>query len=124
VERFWGTWRADADVAAAYEVRVGLSGLETVLYTDGTLTDGQILNSLQEAFENILTGLGSDGEGPSARNLDDPVACVHAELASTGEVVVRWGDDPSGDDPGGRAKAFALIAFGHADLEGRRAASG
>jgi hypothetical protein len=124
VERFWVAWDRDADVVAAYEVRVGLSGLETVLYTDGTLADGQILNSLQDAFENLLTGVGPDGEGPRPRNLDDPVACVHARMAGTGEVIVGWGDDPSGDDPGGRAKAYALIAFGHADLEGRRGASG
>jgi hypothetical protein len=123
MERLWTRWPADADVVAAYEVRVGPFGVETVLYANGTMAVEQVLRALQEALENKLVGLAPCGEARRARNLDEPVACVHVEMASIGTVSVECGDDPSGNAPGGRAKAMALMAYGYADLEGRRSAS-
>jgi hypothetical protein len=124
MERLWARWPADADVAAAYEIRVGPFGVETVLYTNEAITEERILTGLQEALDNILAGLAPSGELPRrARNLNELVACIHAQMASTGRVTVGWGDGPSEDHPGGRARAFVLVAHGHADLERRRGQS-
>jgi len=117
-------WPADANVAAAYEVRVGPFGVETVFYTNGAIADEQILTGLQEALDKTLAGPAPSGEVPRrGRNLNERVACVHAQMASTGKVTVGWGDGPSEDHPGERASALGLVAYGRADLESRRGQS-
>jgi hypothetical protein len=124
MERFWVTWPAGADVAAAYEVRAGRQGVETVLYANGAVTEERAMTGLEEALGNMLAGLTPSGEVPrQPRNLDEAVACVHAQLTSTGTVTVGWGVGTREDRTGGRAEARLLLAHGQADL-GRRRGSG
>ena len=124
MERFWVTWPTSADVAAAYEVRVSPQGVETVLYSNGAVPDEQSLTDLERALANMLAGLTPSGDAPRRpRNLSEPIACLHAQLAGTGTVTVGWGVGTSEDRTGGRAEARVLLAHGQTDLAGRNGTS-
>lgn len=120
MERFWVTWPADADVAAAYEVRISPQGVETVLYATDAMPEDQALRGLEQALANMLAGLTPSGDTPrQPRNLQEPVACVHAQMTSSGTVTVGWGVGTFEDHIGGRAEARVLLAHGQTDLTRR-----
>src|SRR5258707_3192020 len=74
----------------------------------------------EQALANMLAGLTPSGDAPrQLRNLQEPVACVHAQMTSTGTVTVGWGIGTFEDRIGGRAEARVLLAHGQTDLTRR-----
>lgn len=116
---FWVRWPEGAGVAVTYEVRVTPTGVETRLHVDGPQRE-EALVALDAALARMLAGLTVSGEPPRrARSLDERVACVHAEVTSTGSVSVGWGvGAPEARTGGGREAARALLEHGRRDLAG------
>jgi hypothetical protein len=122
VEGFWVGWSEEADVAAAYEVHISPSGVETSLHvTPDALPEDDVIARLDEALANLLVGHTASGDPPRrVRNLQEPIACVHAEVTRAGTVTVGWGSATREDRIGGRAEARVLLRHGRADLNRRR----
>lgn len=120
-EGFWIGWPEDGDVVAAYEVHIASSGVETYLHIADGHPEGDMIAKLDIALANMLTGRTPSGDPPRlVRNLEEHIACVHAEVTGTGTVTVGWGSGAREDRIGGRAEARVLLRHGLSDLNRRR----
>lgn len=120
MEGFWIGWPEDDDVAAAYEVHIAPAGIETYLHVADGLDQADLITQIGVALGNVQAGRTPSGESPRRdRNLQEHIACLHAEVTSTGAVTVGWGSGISEDQIGGRAEARVLLRYALTDLERR-----